>query len=61
MKKKACKNCKMIVEEDVCPNCKRNVFSTSLQGRIFIADPTKSDIAKKMGINMKGEFALKVR
>jgi len=61
MKKKACKHCKFFVEGDVCPVCKNNQFSTVWQGRIYIVDPKKSDIAQKIGIEVKGEYALKVR
>ncbi|MBW2992083.1 DNA-directed RNA polymerase, subunit E'' [Candidatus Woesearchaeota archaeon] len=61
MKKKACKTCKMFVEGDTCPACKGNQFSTNWQGRIFILDPGKSEIGKKIGITVKGEYAIKVR
>lgn len=60
-KKKACKNCKMFVEGDKCPSCKGNAFSTTWQGRIAILDADKSSIAKKMGITVAGEYAVKVR
>ncbi len=60
VRKKACKNCKMFVEENECPNCKGNKFSTIWQGRIFIIDPSKSMIAKKIESEAKGEYALKV-
>jgi RNA polymerase subunit RPABC4/transcription elongation factor Spt4 len=60
-KKKVCKNCKIFVEEDVCPLCKGTNFSTSWQGRVFILDSSKSDIAKKMGFNAPGEYAIKVK
>lgn len=36
-------------------------FTTSWQGRIFIADPARSMIAEKIGIKEKGEYAIKVR
>ena len=60
-KKKCCKKCKIFVDGDACPICKNANFSTNWQGRIFIAEPEKSDIAKKIGITMKGEYALKCR
>lgn len=60
-KKKACKKCKLFVEGDECPICKGKQFSPNWQGRIFILDPTKSEIAKKIGAEMKGEYAIKVR
>ena len=58
MKRKACKQCKMFVEGDVCPACKGNNFSTNWQGRIYVVDPSKSVIAKKIGIEVKGEYAI---
>lgn len=60
-KKKCCKRCKMFVEGNECPACKDNKFSTNWQGRIFIADASKSEIAKNIGITVKGEYALKCR
>jgi DNA-directed RNA polymerase subunit E" len=61
MKKKACKSCKIFVEGPECPICKGKKFSTNWQGRIYIIDPEKSDIAKKIGIKVKGEYAIKVK
>lgn len=61
MKKKACKKCLIFVEGSECPICKGNQFSTNWQGRIAILDANKSTIAKKMGINQKGEYTIKVR
>jgi len=60
-KKKVCKRCKMFIEGSECPVCKDNKFSTNWQGRIYVLDANKSAIAKKIGISMKGEFALKCR
>ena len=60
MKKKACKNCKMFVEGDECPSCKTAQFATNWKGRLYIIDANKSEIAKKIGIEVKGEYAIKV-
>ncbi|QLH74120.1 MAG: DNA-directed RNA polymerase, subunit E'' [Methanomassiliicoccales archaeon] len=57
---KACKNCSFITEEDVCPLC-GNQTSKEWQGYVIIIDHTRSEIAKRMGINVNGKFALKVR
>ncbi|OPY31818.1 MAG: Transcription elongation factor Spt4 [Methanomassiliicoccales archaeon PtaU1.Bin124] len=57
---KACKHCSFITEEDVCPLC-GNQTSKEWQGYVIIIDHTKSEIAKRMGINVNGKFALKVR
>ena len=60
-KKKACKKCKLFVEGDVCPSCKSNTFSTSWQGRVYITDVENSMIGQKIAVNVKGEYAIKVR
>lgn len=61
MKKKVCKKCKVFVDGDECPICKGKEFSSSWQGRIFITDSEKSEIAKKMKIEKQGEYAIKCR
>lgn len=61
MKKKVCKRCKMLVEGSECPVCKTNQFSTNWQGRLYIIDSSKSLVAEKIGIQAKGEYAIKVR
>ncbi|MFA5797557.1 MAG: transcription elongation factor subunit Spt4 [Candidatus Woesearchaeota archaeon] len=61
MKKKVCKKCKIFVDGEVCPICKKNSFSTNWQGRLYIADVDKSTIAKKISAEVKGEYAIKVK
>ena len=61
MKNKVCKKCKIFVDGNECQICKGNVFSTNWQGRMFIVDPTKSLVAEKIGLKVKGEYAIKVR
>ena len=58
--KKACKLCRMIVEGDKCPVCKDSKLTDSWRGKIFISDPEKSEIAKILGIKVKGDYALKI-
>ena len=59
--KKVCKNCKIVYESGNCPLCKGNETATSWQGRVNVLDANKSEIAKKIGIDIKGEYVLKVR
>lgn len=59
--KKVCKKCKRFVEGASCPICKGNQFSDNWKGRLIILDANKSEIAKQMQINVKGEYAIKVR
>ncbi|MFH1409321.1 MAG: transcription elongation factor subunit Spt4 [Nanoarchaeota archaeon] len=61
MKRKACKKCKYFYDGNECPVCKSNQSSTNWDGRIYILDAQKSEIAKKIDINIKGEYAIKVR
>jgi RNA polymerase subunit RPABC4/transcription elongation factor Spt4 len=61
MKRKVCRNCKLFVDGDVCPVCKRAEFSTSFQGRIAFVDAKGSHIGQQMGIEENGEYAIKVR
>ena len=61
MNRKACKKCKIFVEGPECPVCKGKKFSTNWQGRINILNSEKSDIAKQIGIKIKGEYAIKVK
>ena len=61
-KEKACRECSKIYESgDKCPNCGSKSFTDNFKGKIIVADPEKSEIAKKLGIKTKGEFAIKTR
>lgn len=57
---RACKQCNLITELEICPHC-GGVTSKEWQGYLIVLDYTKSEIAKKMGINTNGKFALRVR
>ncbi len=60
-KKKACKICNRIFEGDECPSCGSKEITESFKGRIVVFDPEKSEIAKKIDIKEKGNFAIKTR
>jgi len=51
----------MFHDEDSCPGCKSSQRATSWKGRINILDVDRSEIGKKIGISVKGEYAIKVR
>lgn len=36
-------------------------FTPGWNGRLYVIDPSKSEISKKIGINKKGEYAIKAR
>lgn len=61
VKKKVCKTCNIFVEGDVCPLCKKSTFSSNWTGRINVIDASKSQIADKMGLKVKGEYVIKVK
>jgi RNA polymerase subunit RPABC4/transcription elongation factor Spt4 len=61
MKKKVCKTCKLFVEGDTCPLCKRDQWAQSWQGKIVVVDHESSSVAKMMGFTANGEYAIKVR
>lgn len=61
MKRKVCKKCKLFVEGDDCPVCHTSQFSNNWQGRLFVNDANKSEIAKKINHQIKGEYAIKVK
>ena len=58
--KKVCKKCKLVVEGNVCPICKSNQITDTIKGRIIITDSENSEIAKKLDIKVKGEYAIKI-
>jgi len=51
----------MFVEKDKCPNDGNDKLTDNWKGRIAIIDSNKSEIAKRVGIKNKGEYAIKIR
>jgi len=61
-KDKACKICKTIYETgDKCPKCGSKESTEGFKGRIVVLNPEKSEIAKKLNLKDKGNFAIKTR
>ena len=58
---KVCRKCRAFVSGEVCPICGGNDFSTTWAGIAIILDPKNSKVAKKMGAEVPGKYALKVR
>lgn len=58
--KKVCRKCKVFVSGNECPICHGTNFTTTWKGRIIILDPEKSEIAQKIGIKNKSEYAIKI-
>ncbi|MBU0535477.1 MAG: DNA-directed RNA polymerase subunit E'' [Nanoarchaeota archaeon] len=61
MKKKVCKRCRIFYDTSECPICKSSVTAAVWRGRLFIADKDNSEIAKRVGLEHNGEYAIKVR
>ena len=61
MVKKVCRKDKLLFEGSICPLCKGDSFGESWKGRVYIIDANKSEVAKKVGITVKGEYAIKVK
>ena len=60
-KEKACKICKNIFEGSKCTKCDSKESTDGFKGRIYVIDPEKSEIAKKLNLKEKGKFAIKTR
>ncbi|NQT08047.1 DNA-directed RNA polymerase, subunit E'' [Candidatus Bathyarchaeota archaeon] len=58
---RACRNCKIIIEENVCPICKGTDLSDDYSGLLIVVDPEGSQMAQKMDIKKEGRYALKIR
>ena len=59
--KKFCKTCKILVEKDKCPICKKTQFTSNWKGRMIIINKNKSLLAKRINAEHEGEYAIKVR
>jgi DNA-directed RNA polymerase subunit E" len=61
MKPKACKICNTIYEGEKCPKCESKESTDSFKGRAVILNPEKSEIADKLKLKDKGNFAIKTK
>jgi len=61
VKPRACKICKTIHEEEKCPKCDSKEHTEGFKGRIVVINPEKSEIAQKLNLKEKGNFAIKTR
>ena len=60
-KLKACKICSTIHEEEKCPRCDSKESTENFKGRIIVLNSEKSEIASKLNLKEKGNFAIKTR
>jgi DNA-directed RNA polymerase subunit E" len=61
IKEKACLSCKKIYIGDKCPNCGETPSTEGFKGRLYVFHPEESEIANRLKINNKGEFAIKTK
>ena len=61
-KSKACKLCNTIIESgEKCPRCDSKENTEGYKGRIVVLKPEESEIAQKLNLKEKGNFAIKTR
>ncbi len=60
-KQKACKICNTIFEGEKCPKCGSKESTEGFKGKIVILNPENSEIAKKLNLKEKGDYAIKTR
>jgi len=53
-----CRNCRRFTTEKECPICKSKDLSASWKGVVIIINPSESEIAKSLGIETPGKYAL---
>jgi len=58
---RACRHCKNINEDTVCPVCKNTEFSDDYSGLLIVVDPENSILAEKLNTKSQGNYALKIR
>lgn len=58
---RACRYCKNISEEAVCPVCKNTEFSDDYSGLLVVLDGENSLLAEKLNTTESGNYALKIR
>jgi DNA-directed RNA polymerase subunit E" len=58
---RACRTCKNISTENICPICKGTEFSDDYSGLLIVLDPENSILAEKLKTEESGNYALKIR
>lgn len=61
MSEQVCRECHRILAGQTCPVCGSSNLSSDWSGLVIIINPQKSQIAKKLGVDMADKYALKVR
>jgi DNA-directed RNA polymerase subunit E" len=58
---RACRTCKIITDENVCPICRGTELSDDYSGLLIVLDPENSLLAEKLEAKEAGSYALKIR
>lgn len=58
---KACRNCRRLVVGDACAACGSTDLTRSWEGYIMVENPEGSEVAKAIGANTSGKYALKLK
>ena len=58
---RACRTCKNISDQNICPICKGTEFSDDYSGLLVVLDPENSILAEKLKTEEAGNYALKIR
>jgi DNA-directed RNA polymerase subunit E" len=58
---RACRTCKNISDQNICPICKGTESSDDYSGLLIVLDPENSILAEKLKTDEAGNFALKIR
>ena len=58
---RACRTCKSVTDENVCPVCKGTEFSDDYSGILVVLHPEDSLLAEKLKAKVPGTYALKIR
>lgn len=58
----ACKECRYVIhtKEKTCPKC-GGELSDKFSGMVIVLDPERSEVAKFMGVNAIGTYAIRVK
>jgi len=58
---RACRTCKIITDENVCPICKGTELSDDYSGLLIVRDPENSRLAEKLEAKEPRSYGLKMR
>jgi len=61
MPEKGCRHCLRVLEGQTCPVCGTSDLAEEWSGLVIILDTERSEIAKRLGVDIPDRFALKVR